>query len=245
MLALYTLCPAPGLLLRPRPLPGYYGGHAPAPATTRRPLRRLPRRRTNFSLSVSRLQVRAEDVPRWASCPPARAAAAIWSMVVTEAEAVYSAVLAASVLATWDPRHPRPDLRLLVLQPTAVSAATLTRLARAGWGLCHVPRQVQGHVLLCHVARVQAAVPHHAGPEVLRLLQQAAGVEHDPGDPLPHCNYLDTIYWQYEVVVWMDSDTVAAASLHPLLEAGARLPAAGSEEPGPRIGAAYDGEGDI
>ena len=41
----------------------------------------------------------------------------------------------------------------------------------------------------------------------------------------------------------MDSDTVAAASLHPLLEAGARLPAAGSEEPGPRIGAAYDGEG--
>ena len=68
-------------------------------------------------------------------------------------------------------------------------------------------------------------------------------MEHDPGDPLPHCNYLDTIYWQYEVVVWMDSDTVAAASLHPLLEAGARLPAAGSEEPGPRIGAAYDGEG--
>ena len=44
-----------------------------------------------------------------------------------------------------------------------------------------------------------------------------------------------------EVVGWMDSDTVAAASLHPLLEAGARLPAAGSEEPGPRIGAAYDG----
>ena len=50
---------------------------------------------------------------------------------------------------------------------TAVSGATLSRLARAGWGLCHVPRQVQGHVLLCDVRRVQAAVPHDAGPEVL------------------------------------------------------------------------------
>ena len=49
-----------------------------------------------------------------------------------------SLVLAASILQTWDPRHARPDLRLLVMEPSPLPASALARLAAAGWGLCHV-----------------------------------------------------------------------------------------------------------
>ena len=47
---------------------------------------------------------------------------------------------------------------------------------------------------------------------------------------------------QYSAALWLDSDTLAVRSLHPVLELAARIPPPGSEEPGPRIGAAYDGE---
>ena len=47
---------------------------------------------------------------------------------------------------------------------------------------------------------------------------------------------------QYERLAWVDSDSLAVSSLHPLLEQADRLEEAGSERPGPRIGASYDGE---
>ena len=47
---------------------------------------------------------------------------------------------------------------------------------------------------------------------------------------------------QYSAALWLDSDTLAVRSLHPVLELAARIPPPESEKPGPRIGAAYDGE---
>ena len=47
---------------------------------------------------------------------------------------------------------------------------------------------------------------------------------------------------QYERLVWVDSDSLAVSSLHPLLDLADRLEEPGSERPGPRIGASYDGE---
>ena len=43
------------------------------------------------------------------------------------------------------------------------------------------------------------------------------------------------------MALWLDSDTLAVRSLHPLLELGARIPPPGSEEPGPRLGVAFNG----
>ena len=47
---------------------------------------------------------------------------------------------------------------------------------------------------------------------------------------------------QYEVVVWMDSDTLAVKSLHSLFSKADQLMSPTSVLPGPRIGAAFDGE---
>ena len=47
---------------------------------------------------------------------------------------------------------------------------------------------------------------------------------------------------QYSAALWLDSDTLAVRSLHPVLELVSRIAPPGSEEPGPRIGASYDGE---
>ena len=43
-----------------------------------------------------------------------------------------------SVQASWDSQHPRPDLRLLVIEPHDLASATLAKLEEVGWGLCHV-----------------------------------------------------------------------------------------------------------
>ena len=47
---------------------------------------------------------------------------------------------------------------------------------------------------------------------------------------------------QYERLVWVDSDSLVVASLQPLLAQADRLEDPGSQRPGPRIGASYDGE---
>ena len=39
---------------------------------------------------------------------------------------------------------------------------------------------------------------------------------------------------QYEVAVWLDSDTLVVGSLRPLMEQAARLPSPGSRDKGPR-----------
>ena len=44
-----------------------------------------------------------------------------------------------------------------------------------------------------------------------------------------------------KVALWLDSDTLAVRSLHPLMELAARIPPPGSEEPGPRLGVAFNG----
>ena len=46
---------------------------------------------------------------------------------------------------------------------------------------------------------------------------------------------------QYERLVWMDSDTLAVSSLHPLLDLAERLEDPASQRAGPRIGGSYDG----
>ena len=43
-----------------------------------------------------------------------------------------------SLQASWDSQHPRPDLRLLVIEPHDLASATLAKLEEVGWGLCHV-----------------------------------------------------------------------------------------------------------
>ena len=40
---------------------------------------------------------------------------------------------------TWDHTQPMPDLRLLIMEPTPLTASTLTQLTQHGWGLCRVP----------------------------------------------------------------------------------------------------------
>ena len=47
---------------------------------------------------------------------------------------------------------------------------------------------------------------------------------------------------QYSVALWMDSDSLAVRSLHPLFDQATRIPPPRSAEPGPRIGAAYNGQ---
>ena len=44
------------------------------------------------------------------------------------------------------------------------------------------------------------------------------------------------------MLAWVDSDSLAVSSLQPLLAQADRLEEPGSERPGPRIGASYDGE---
>ena len=40
---------------------------------------------------------------------------------------------------TWDHKQPMPDLRLLIFEPTPLTASTLMQLTQHGWGICHVP----------------------------------------------------------------------------------------------------------
>ena len=57
----------------------------------------IPWRRSNYTVVSSNMTVRPGDIPDWLSCPPATTAHSIWSMAVTEKEALYSRVLALSL----------------------------------------------------------------------------------------------------------------------------------------------------
>ena len=69
-----------------------------SPVTTERPpLTRLPRRQSNYSVLTSEMALTMDDIPGWTSCAPAQARHSVWSMAVTEKEALYSSVAAVSI----------------------------------------------------------------------------------------------------------------------------------------------------
>ena len=45
---------------------------------------------------------------------------------------------------------------------------------------------------------------------------------------------------QYSAALWLDSDSIAVKSLHPLFTKAYNMPGPGSPEPGPRIGASHN-----
>ena len=60
----------------------------------------LPRRHHQFKLKKSQLKVK--KIPQWTSCPDADTSDGIWSMAITEREAMYAAVLALSIKVLSD-----------------------------------------------------------------------------------------------------------------------------------------------
>ena len=65
--------------------------------TERLPPVRIPRRQSNYSVLTSKMALMMEDIPGWTSCAPAQTKHSIWSMAVTEKEALYSSVAAVSI----------------------------------------------------------------------------------------------------------------------------------------------------
>ena len=86
-----------------------------------------------------------------------------------------------SLQASWDSQHPRPDLRLLVIEPHDLGSATLAKLEEVGWGLCHVtvpPFLQSGTIPQYTLSYRWLAVVCHLVPSPSP--QQAVRVEHDP-----------------------------------------------------------------
>ena len=108
-----------------------------------------------------------------------------------------------SLQASWDSQHPRPDLRLLVIEPHDLASATLAKLEEVGWGLCHVtvPPFLQSGTI------PQYTLSYRWLAVVCVIL----------------CCHLVTskLYvWnmtQYSALLWLDSDTLVVTSLHTLL----------------------------
>ena len=65
--------------------------------TEKPPPVRIPRRQSNYSVLTSKMALRMEGIPGWTSCAPAQTKHSIWSMAVTEKEALYSSVAAVSI----------------------------------------------------------------------------------------------------------------------------------------------------
>ena len=63
-------------------------------------LMKIPRRFSNYTVLTSSMAVRPGDIPAWLSCPPAQTSHSIWSMAVTEREALFSSVSAVSIKVT-------------------------------------------------------------------------------------------------------------------------------------------------
>ena len=80
----------------------------------------IPRRRSNYTVVSSNMTVRPGDIPDWLSCPPATTAHSIWSMAVTEKEALYSRVLALSLKVSSILKSPskRENFRKIGVRPT-------------------------------------------------------------------------------------------------------------------------------
>ena len=80
----------------------------------------IPRRRSNYTVVSSNMTVKPGDIPDWLSCPPATTAHSIWSMAVTEKEALYSRVLALSLKVSSILKSPskRENFRKIGVRPT-------------------------------------------------------------------------------------------------------------------------------
>ena len=130
---------------------------------------------------------RCQTVPGWISCDQAVSVSSVWSSVVTAQMAEHARVLALSILDTWDPAQgPAPDLRLVIIEPASLNQTTLARLQEAGWGLCHTEM-----------------------PDIMM-----SGVI-----PQYRLAYSKLFVWnmtQYQTLLWMDSDTIVARSIHKL-----------------------------
>ena len=108
-----------------------------------------------------------------------------------------------SLQASWDSQHPRPDLRLLVIEPHDLGSATLARLEEVGWGLCHVtvPPFLQSGTIPQYTlsyrwrAVVCVILCRHLVPSKLYVWNMT----------------------QYSTLLWLDSDTLVVTSLHTLL----------------------------
>ena len=77
-------------------------------------------------------------------------------------------------------------MRLLIIEPASLNQSSLARLEEAGWGLCHLEM-----------------------PEMMKL-----GVI-----PQYTLAYSKLFVWnmtQYQALLWMDSDTIVARSIHKL-----------------------------
>ena len=87
---------------------------------------------------------------------------------------------------TWNSSQPLPDLRLIIIEPASLNQTTLSRLQEAGWGLCHMEM-----------------------PDIMMT-----GVI-----PQYRLAYSKLFVWnmtQYQTLLWMDSDTIVARSIHKL-----------------------------
>ena len=108
-----------------------------------------------------------------------------------------------SLQASWDSQHPRPDLRLLVIEPHDLGSATLAKLEEVGWGLCHVtvPPFLQSGTIPQYtlsyrwLAVVCVILCRHLVPSKLYVWNMT----------------------QYSALLWLDSDTLVVTSLHTLL----------------------------
>ena len=87
---------------------------------------------------------------------------------------------------TWNSTDPLPDLRLVIIEPASLNETTLARLQEVGWGLCHTEM-----------------------PDIMMT-----GVI-----PQYRLAYSKLFVWnmtQYQTLLWMDSDTIVARSIHKL-----------------------------
>ena len=101
------------------PLPKYKPSNSEHRFSVEEPLQ-IPRRRSNYTVVSSNMTVRPGDIPDWLSCPPATTAHSIWSMAVTEKEALYSRVLALSLKVSSILRSPskKENFRKIGVRPT-------------------------------------------------------------------------------------------------------------------------------
>lgn len=116
---------------------------------------------------------------------------------------------------SWDPDHTFPDLRLLIIEPSDLSRKSIRRVRQAGWGICRVPRL-----------------------RYFGIIVQTLNVEERRLDM-----FGKLFIWnmtQYSAALWLDSDSIAVRSLHPIFTMANHIPGPGSAEPGPRVGASHN-----
>lgn len=117
---------------------------------------------------------------------------------------------------SWDPDHTFPDLRLLIIEPSDLSQKSIRRVQQAGWGICRVPRLKYFGITVQTLEWVEERRTDMFGKLYIWNMTQ------------------------YSAALWLDSDSIAVKSLHPLFTKAHDIPGPGSSEPGPRIGASHN-----